>query len=69
MPMWAIIATVAFSGILMIVSVASFLRSFQFATKEDIKNLEERLEKDIGELRDDIKNVHQRIDRHLEGHA
>ena len=57
MPMWAIILTVVFSGVVMLISVAGFLRSFQFATKEDIARLEKRI---------DI--ISERIDRHLEGH-
>ena len=57
MPMWAIILTVVFSGVVMLISVAGFLRSFQFATKEDIARLEKRI---------DI--ISERIDHHLEGH-
>lgn len=58
MPMWAVILTVIFSGIVMIISVAGFLRSFRFATKDD-----------ISELKEEIRNINQRIDRHLENHA
>ena len=58
MPMWAVILTVIFSAIIMFVSVASFLRSFSFATKDD-----------INELKEEIRNINQRIDRHLEGHS
>ena len=57
MPMWAVILTVVFSGIVMIISVAGFFRSFRFATKEDILRLEKRI---------DI--ISEKIDRHLEGH-
>ena len=58
MPMWAVMLTVIFSAIIMFVSVASFLRSFRFATKDD-----------INELKEEIRNINQRIDRHLEGHS
>ena len=57
MPMWAVILTVTFSAVIMIITVASFLRSFRFATKDDIASLEQRI---------DI--ISERIDRHLEGH-
>ena len=58
MPQWAVILTVVFSGIIMIISLATFLRSFRFATKDDIARLET-----------EIRNINQRIDRHLEGHS
>ena len=61
MPMWAIVLTVAFSGIIALVSAINFFRSLRFATKDDILKLEQRLEKRI-----DI--IGKRIDRHLEGH-
>ena len=54
MPMWAVILTVVFSGVVMIISVVSFFRN---ATKES-----------INELKEEIRNINQRIDRHLEGH-
>ena len=57
MPTWAVISTVAFSGIVALISIVNLFRSFRFATKED-----------IGEIKDEIKNINQRIDRHLEGH-
>lgn len=68
MPMWAIILTVVFSGVVMIISVAGFLRSFRFATKDDLDELKENIKKDIGRLEIEIRNINQRIDRHLEGH-
>ena len=61
MPLWGTILTVIFSGIVALISVAGFLRSFRFATKDDLKEVERRLEQKID-------NINQRIDRHLEGH-
>ena len=61
MPLWGTILTVIFSGIVAITSFAIFLRSFRFATKDDIKELR-------NELKNDIERLNQRIDRHLEGH-
>ena len=62
MPLWGTILTVVFSGMVALTSVAVFLRSFQFATKDDLKEVERRLEQKID-------NINQRIDRHLEGHS
>ena len=61
MPLWGTILTVFFSGMVALTSVAVFLRSFRFATKDDLKEVEKRLEQKID-------NINQRIDRHLEGH-
>ena len=57
MPLWGTILTVIFSGIVALISVAGFLRSFRFATKDDINRLERHIE-----------NINARIDHHLEGH-
>ncbi|MDE0426273.1 MAG: hypothetical protein OXN25_15575 [Candidatus Poribacteria bacterium] len=57
MPLWGTILTVVFSGIVAAISIASFLRSFRFATKDN-----------IDELKTEIRNINQRIDRHLEKH-
>ena len=57
MPLWGTILTVVFSGTIALTSVAMFLRSFRFATKDDINRLERHIE-----------NINTRIDRHLEGH-
>ena len=62
MPLWGTILTVIFSGMVALTSVAVFLRSFRFATKDDLKEVEKRLEQKID-------NINQRIDRHLEGHS
>lgn len=58
MPTWAIVLTVIFSGVVALISVVGFLRSFRFATKEDIKD-----------LKDEIKSINTRIDNHLENHS
>lgn len=62
MPLWGTILTVVFSGMVALTSVAVFLKSFRFATKDDLKEVEKRLEQKID-------NINQRIDRHLEGHS
>lgn len=62
MPKWATILTVVFSGIVAVISIATFLKSFNFVTKDDLIQTEQRLERKI----DDIN---KRIDRHLEHHA
>ena len=62
MPLWGTILTVIFSGMVALTSVAIFLKSFRFATKNDLKEVEKRLEQKID-------NINQRIDRHLEGHS
>jgi len=58
MPKWATILTVVFSGIVAIIAIAGFIRSFDFATKDDIDRLERKIE-----------NINHRIDRHLEQHV
>ena len=62
MPLWGTILTVIFSGMVALTSVAVFLKSFRFATKDDLKEVERRLEQKID-------NINQCIDRHLEGHS
>ena len=62
MPLWGTILTVIFFGMVALTSVAVFLRSFRFATKDDLKEVERRLEQKID-------NINQRMDRHLEGHS
>lgn len=68
MPMWAVILTVAFSAVIMIVTVANFLKSFRFATKEDVDELKDELKEDIIRLERRVDIISERIDRHLEGH-
>ena len=68
MPMWAVILTVAFSAVIMIVTVANFLKSFRFATKEDVDGLKDELKEDIIRLERRVDIISERINRHLEGH-
>lgn len=69
MPTWAIVLTVIFSGVVALISVVSFLRSFRFATKDDMTEFKEDLKEDIKNLRDEIKSINTRIDNHLENHS
>ncbi len=69
MPMWAIILTVVFSAVIMLVTVANFLKSFKFVTKEDLNETKTELKEDIARLETEMRRVNERIDRHLEGHA
>lgn len=64
MPMWAIVLTVIFSGLLALTSSITLLRSFRFATKDDI----DEIKGDIARLEKRIDTISERIDRHLEGH-
>ncbi|MDE0012214.1 MAG: hypothetical protein OXU36_13780 [Candidatus Poribacteria bacterium] len=65
MPTWGVILTVAFSGIVALVSVINLFRS---ATKESINEIRNELKEDIGELKQEVLRINDRIDRHLEGH-
>ena len=57
MPVWAIVLTITFSGVVAFATIVSLLRSFRLATKDDIHRLSEQ-----------IRDMNQRMDRHLEKH-
>ena len=70
MPLWGTILTVLFSGIVALGTVINFFRS---ATKDDLKEVEKRLEQKIDNINQSLEkkidNINQRIDWHLEGHS
>ena len=70
MPLWGTVLTVIFSGIVALGTIINFFRS---ATKEDLREVEKRLEQKIDSinknLEQKIDNINQRIDWHLEGHS
>ena len=66
MPLWGVILTVAFSGIVALVSIINLFRT---ATKESINEIRNELKEDINELKQEVLRINDRIDRHLEGHS
>lgn len=58
MPKWAVILTVTFTGLIMVVTVASFI--INIATNDDIQRLEKRFENIA--TKDDIHRLEKRFD-------
>ena len=73
MPTWGVILTVAFSGIVALVSIINLFRSATKEsineTKESINEIKNELKEDISELKQEVLRINDRIDRHLEGHS